>query len=325
VAKWPVVWLKRGIVFVAVAAGLLAAVGFVKQRRFEGRCRDRAWPGALLPAPGGPVHVWCEGAGEPLVLLEASGLGNAMQYDRVLRAVAPRTSACAWDRPGMGLSPPTTGGTLAPDQGERILAALSKAGRRGPLVVVGASAGGLTSLYLARQHADRVVGAVLVDALGPDAVDRFDEPFRKLAASARRAAWAARLGVLTTIDPLRLSEPDACLTYRPEVFEATSLMLSTLAESARLVARCPPLSETMPLIVLRHGRPGDLVGTAASVEAQAAAEPIWIDLQERLAAQSRVGQLRVVAQSGHLIANEQPEAVVKAIFDVLDRLPARQE
>src|SRR5262249_41581636 len=154
----------------------------------------------------------------PVVLLESSGLGNATQYAEILRALAPRTTACGWDRPGMGLSPPTAGGTSVPDQGERILAALSAAGRTGPMVVVGASAGGLVSLYLARRHPERVVGVVLVDALGPNAVPRFAEPFARLAASARRAAWAARFGLLATLDPFHLSEPDACLTYRPEVF-----------------------------------------------------------------------------------------------------------
>jgi pimeloyl-ACP methyl ester carboxylesterase len=309
---------KRGLASVLVGVGLLAIVGSVKQRRFEAHCTARNWPGAMVRTPGEPVHVWCEGTGDPVVLLEASGLGSSMQYRHILPAVAQRTTACAWDRPGMGLSPPTPGAASAPDQGERILAALSESGRHGQLVVVGASAGGLVSLYLARRHPERVVGIVLVDGLVPDAVDKFAKPLAKLATSARRAAWAARFGLLATIDPLKLSAEDACLTYRYEVLAATSDFLSALSESARSVRRSPPLPERMPLIVLRHSRAGDLVGSAASYAEQVDAEPTWVRLQEDLAAQSRVAQLRVVEGSGHLITNERPDAVIAAVGDVLD-------
>ena len=290
---------KRGLVSVLVGAGLLAIVGSVKQWRFEARCAARNWPGTMVRTPTGPVHVWCEGTGDPVVLFEASGLGSSIQYRPVLQAVALRTTACSWDRPGMGLSPPTRGAASAPEQGERILAALSASGRNGQLVVVGASAGGLISLYLARRHPVRVVGVVLVDALAPDAVNQFAKPLAKLATSARRASWAARFGLLAAINPMKLSAEDACLTYRSDVLGSTSDFLSALAESARIVRVSPPLPERMPLIVLRHGRAGNLVGSAEPYVEQVAAEPNWVRLQEHLAAQSRVAQLRVVEGSGH--------------------------
>jgi pimeloyl-ACP methyl ester carboxylesterase len=314
--------VKRALIPVAAVVGLLVAIVLGHQRHFEAGCATQTRPGTLVPAPGGPVNVWCEGRGWPLVLLEASGLGNAAQYERVLHAVGRRTTACAWDRPGMGSSPLTTGGTTVPDQGERILAALSNSARSGPLITVGASEGGLISLYLARQHPESVVGVVLVDALGPEAVERFSAPLAKVASSSRWAALGGRLGLLSLLNPLHLSEADACMTYWPEVFDASTDLMSRLPESARLVQRCPPLSPRMPLVVLRHGQPGNLVGTAASAEEQVAAEPTWIALQQKLAAQSRAGRLRVVPRSGHLIAVEQPEAVVQAIDDVLDEVGA---
>jgi pimeloyl-ACP methyl ester carboxylesterase len=312
---------KRALIPAAAVVGLIVAVVLGHQRHFESGCAAQTRPGSLMSAPGGAVNVWCEGRGWPLVLLEASGLGDATQYERVMHAVGRRTTVCAWDRPGMGSSPTTTGKTSAPEQGERILAALSNSALSGPLVTVGASAGGLVSLYLARQHPDRVVGMVLVDALGPEAVERFAAPLAKVASSARWGAVGGRLGLLSLLNPLHLSERDACMTYWPEVFDAATDLLNGLPESARLVKSCPPLSPRMPLIVLRHGRPGDLVtGAGASAAEQAAAEPTWIALQQSLAAQSRDGRLRVVPKSGHLIAVEQPEAVVQAIDDVLDEI-----
>ena len=309
------------LLFLLLLGGVILTVGVVNQRRFEAQCRGRSWPGTFLPAPGGSVHVWCKGTGDPVVLLEASGLGNVMQYERVLDELALRATACAWDRPGMGLSPPTEAGTSAPDQGERILAALDAGGIKGPLVVVGASAGGLISLYLARRHPERVVGVVLVDALGPEAVTRFAEPFARLAASARQATWAARFGLMRAVNPMHLGDRDACLTYRPAVFAATAELLSNLPESARLVNLSPPLVETMPLVVLRHGRAGDLVAGAATFDEQVAIEPAWVALQEKLAAQSKRGRLVVIENSGHLIAAEQPMAIVQAVQEVIAAAP----
>jgi hypothetical protein len=42
-------------------------------------------------------------------------------------------------------------------------------------------------------------------------------------------------------------------------------------------------------------------------------------LQQDLASRSSRGELRKAEQSGHDIPNEQPEAVVRAVHDVLDR------
>jgi hypothetical protein len=78
------------------------------------------------------------------------------------------------------------------------------------------------------------------------------------------------------------------------------------------------MSKSMPLIVLRHGRAGDLVGSAATFEEQKAAEPAWRSFQEGLTSQSGRGRLRVVEDSGHLITNERPDAVVTAVRDVLE-------
>jgi pimeloyl-ACP methyl ester carboxylesterase len=311
--------VRVSLLLLAVA-GAVVVVGVSAQRAFERRCRERAWPGALVPTPAGPVHLWCEGEGQPIVLLEASGLGNALQYERVLPELARHTTTCAWDRPGMGQSPPGAAAGSAPAQGEQILAALAQQRIVGPLVVVGASAGGLVSLALARCHPERVVGAVLVDAVGPDAAGPLAAPFRRLEATTRRAAWAARLGWLRVLDPFHLPEPEACLTYRPSVFAAASDLLAGFGASARAVSRCGPLAGTMPLVVLRHGRVGDLVGAAASPEEQRAFEPTWVALQEGLARQSTRGQLRVVAGSGHLIVDERPDVVVQAVHDVLDTL-----
>jgi len=100
-------------------------------------------------------------------------------------------------------------------------------------------------------------------------------------------------------------------TYRPEVFAATSQLLSDLAESARFVGACRTMSRPMPRASPRPDRRSRRVGRKA-------AEPARRSFQEELASQSSRGQLRVIDDSGHLTANERPEAVVPAVEDVLE-------
>jgi pimeloyl-ACP methyl ester carboxylesterase len=317
----------RWLIGVAGFIGLLAAAVYGHQKRFEARCSTRVSPGSMVLVHGESVNVWCQGAGDPLVLMEASELGGSLEYERVLRSVARRTTACAWDRPGMGLSPPTKSGTSVPEQGERIMTALAimgKTGAYGRIVTVGASAGGLVSLYLARQYPKQVVGVVLVDAIGPEAVDRLPGQIARLGREARLAAVGAHLGLLPIIDPLNLSDADACETYWPENFDASADLLSGLPESVRLLRKTPPLPPTTQLVVLRHGRQGDFLGNGVNFEEQSAMEPAWASLQQNLAATSKLGRSRVIARSGHRIHVEQPESVVQAIDDVIDTVGLRR-
>jgi hypothetical protein len=57
--------MKRLLIAAVGVVALMPVVGLVLRRRFEARCARLPLRGALVPAPGGPVHLWCEGAGAP--------------------------------------------------------------------------------------------------------------------------------------------------------------------------------------------------------------------------------------------------------------------
>ena len=72
------------------------------------------------------------------------------------------------------------------------------------------------------------------------------------------------------------------------------------------------------MIVLGHGRP--LHGPKKVTEEVAVArERIWRELQEDLAKRSTHGEFRVAEQSEHYIHLDQPELVIQAIRDVLQK------
>jgi pimeloyl-ACP methyl ester carboxylesterase len=69
--------------------------------------------------------------------------------------------------------------------------------------------------------------------------------------------------------------------------------------------------EEMPLIVLTQGRPSSPSSAALGVL------PGWIDLQRRFAQRSHRGRQVLVPDSGHGMPEEAPDAIVRAVREVV--------
>jgi hypothetical protein len=93
--------------------------------------------------------------------------------------------------------------------------------------------------------------------------------------------------------------------------------------SVRELRSAPPLAPDVPLIVLTHARPVGFLPPGYE-EVEAAFEPEWRDLQQRLARRSTWGVWRVVPGSDHLIAGSQPHAVAAAVSEMIDLAAQRQ-
>src|SRR5207247_2892424 len=82
--------------------------------------------------------------------------------------VAKFTRVCSYDRAGTGYSDPGPSPRTARRIGQELAQLLDRTGISGPLVLVGASIGGLFVRVFASEHGERVVGLVLVDASHED-------------------------------------------------------------------------------------------------------------------------------------------------------------
>jgi len=270
--------------------------------------------------------VMCAGSGAPAVLIEASGLGTALQSAAVQRELAATQRVCSYDRAGLGWSDPSPYPATAEAMDSDLEQLLARLHLPAPLILVASSAGGLPLELYAREHPDRVAGLVWVDALSADALDRVPEIHRlqHSACLAREAAW---LGAIRLIDPLHLksaANPEAArtvaLTYRRRTLDAACSMTRSFDESAGQIRRAPDLRSSIPAIVLVHGEPRD-IDPGASAGDLAQLEPKWRAAQAQFAGRFTRSKLVVVEQSGHLIVNERPDVVVGAIRDV-QGLPA---
>lgn len=178
--------------YVAVG-GLMSAAGAPKPR------------GQMVEIePGRTLRLVCEGprSDRPVVWLEAGAFGFAADWGGTQEALtAAGWRSCAYDRAGMGYSPPgpkpRDGIAIATDFEKLVVAS----GEPGPYILVGHSMAGLRLREFAGRNPDKVAGLVLVDAATPEAAQSprmraFIDLFANL------SKWAARGASIGLYKPL---------------------------------------------------------------------------------------------------------------------------
>jgi pimeloyl-ACP methyl ester carboxylesterase len=293
-------------------------------------------------ADGREIHFVCMGTGSPTVILTA-GLGDwAAGWKEVQPTLARTTRACAWDRPGFGLSDASsvrqTVATTTADLEEAL-----ESGPEGPYVMVGHSLGSYESLLFTDRHGNAVVGMVLVDPSIPDQFAGYarvapliDEQMKVTMAAGvaemRKCAADLRDGTVAPAkpDPAGCPRPipsaypaalrEAIGRLRgPERLETVASFNATVAESAALVVNPARNYGDMPLIVLTATDLGfPPPGAAPDLLAQGTALIEVINLgHDELAALSTRGVNARVPGATHAIQEVRPQVVIDAIVAVV--------
>lgn len=149
--------------------------------------------------PAAPLFVDCRGAAtaSPTVVLEAGAFGTSADWDLVLDDLAKGGRACAYDRAGLGRSPPDDRGLDVLSRARELAALLDSLGETHPIILVGHSNGALYAEAFAHLFPDRVAGLVYVNGVGSADLD--DPVLLDQLAQERRlsdlAVVAARLGL----------------------------------------------------------------------------------------------------------------------------------
>lgn len=217
------------------------------------------------------------------------------------------------------------------DRATELHRVLTAGGISGPYILVAHSYGALIAQYFVREHRNDVVGLVLVDAADEEfvyspaflqAAPGETSAFKQLARTMRfgiRRLWFARmtqaeqskeLGVAPALlDRIGLTTAGLSSQSAYEYADEMASFLLTPVEMRR--SGTPGSLGTLPLVVIKHGRP--FAGSMASME------QAWNDAQNRLAKLSERSELIVAHRSGHEIYRDEPEAVVAAIQRVLGR------
>jgi pimeloyl-ACP methyl ester carboxylesterase len=244
-------------------------------------------PARLVSIGGGrSLYLQCAGSAGPTVVLEAGFGGNTLNWRDVQPQLGRTTRTCAYDRAGLGNSPPMPGVHDAQNEIDDLQRLLSAAHIKPPYVLVGHSYGGILVRLFASQHPDEAVGVVLVDARGRDATRR-------------------QLAIL----PKSQIPPVLAMPVQDGV---------DVAASEALASRVRSLGAT-PLAVVTAGKHDAEWGQLLPRDRAQAFDRLWTTMQDELA-QLSSNHLHVIAlRSDHFIQriDGQPDVVIRAVEAVV--------
>lgn len=283
---------------------------------------------------GRHLNLRCSGSGPQTVMLEAGAIANSSTWYKVQPLLAAHARVCAYDRAGFGFS---SEGPLPRNLDADVAdlhALIHRAGLTTPLVMVGHSLGSnIVRKYASRYPAD--VGAmVLIDPPAQD-IGRFAPDWQKDedALSVQRFAFLHRCEAaaekhelpssdaelshcLGKADPLASAELNAvnlALKSKPAFWHT---VLSVLQDNALVFKQPVAAREThgsMPLIVLSAAN----TYTDALPRDRKGLEEARSHTQAQIVATSSHGTLVHVPDTSHDIQIDKPEAVAKAVMQVL--------
>lgn len=329
-------WLIRlaGLVLllVMIGAGYQSVGTAIDQARYPP-------PGDLINVGGHQLHLYCLGEGSPTVILEAAGLGWSLYWNRVQPDLAKVTRVCSYDRAGLGWSEsgpsPRTGQRIA----RELHTLLARAGIAGPYVLVGHSLGGFIIRLYRQTHPADVAGMVLVDAGHERQFEQ--EEFRKFVAPGKIAfpivgavTWLGVTRLLMAFDllpPLFAQQEDKMASdIRPMLragwaqtryFATMADEAAALEETCLQVRRADPLGD-LPLTILTATGPTWWPDMPSDLD-QVKFRRMWLQWQTDLTKLSTNSRHVFADQSSHFINFDQPELVVGAVREMVERLPQK--
>jgi pimeloyl-ACP methyl ester carboxylesterase len=307
-----------GRIALVVLILLLGLVTFLLIREAITRSKYRAEyppPGRMVSLETHDIHLYCVGTGSPTVVFESDlDQYGSLSWDSVQGEIGKFTRACSYNRAGIMWSEPgprpRDGETIATE----LAAVLDAAGEEGPYVLVGHAFGGAYARIFAGQNPDAVCGMVLVDSSHPDQLARFAEVglekeipekqirplillFSHLGMPGRYKGNIYHLSP-DVYDPVQAFLPESSMAWFDESVKAPN----TLAQAGQY----EHLGD-IPLIILAAAR--------SSQDLQKE----WLELQQELTLLSDNSELRALQQAGHYIQFDQPQEVVEAVRDVVQR------
>jgi pimeloyl-ACP methyl ester carboxylesterase len=281
-------------------------------------------PGKFYVVNGYQMHLYCTGSGSPTVVFEGGRGDDWLYWQKVQPELAKTTRVCSYDRAGLGWSDPQPGARDAVHIAAQLHSLLQQAGETGPLILVGASAGGFYVREYVATYPNEIAGIVLVDASVPEQVEALpdakdSEAKRKQRHRMATVEWLketsgwARLsgqckgeverGLETYMD---LAAAEAC---RPSFAASWLGEWDDFWRSGEEAAHAPCCGN-LPLLVISQDpdrpKPGWSTQSLAAI-------PIWAGLQENLKKLSLRSRRIIARNSGHHIMIDRPDIIISNV------------
>lgn len=288
---------------------------------------------------GQRLNLYCIGSGSPAVIFD-SGLGDAtIPWALVQPAIAKKTTACSFDRAGLGFSDAARRPSTPINQSEDLHALLQAAGIKPPYVLVGHSMAGMNVRVYADKYPDEVVGMVVVDgshedqstrswAIGkPGRKDVYDAYLRDMhacIADAEKGLVKGTPAYKKCVDDSTDDRFSAAINAAQEKYAITPKWQAAVAserenvfyESATETRATRKHFGDMPIIVLTHS-PFPKANDETQDERNQRTL-LWEDMHTQVAAMSTRGINIIVPNSTHYIQLDRPQVVIDAVLQAVN-------
>lgn len=308
-----------------------------------GQAADAAFatPHQQVDIGGRKLNLYCSGAGATTVVFDSPSGDAGWAWFKVQPEVAKHTRACIYDRAGLGFSDPAPRANTSANAVEDLHKALAAAGIKPPYLLVGNSLGGSNAQVFTYRYPAEVKGLVLVEPQTENETARLD----KVTGGKIKQIY----GMVKQQDQYCLGEAQKgfkadsesmanCIGNPPEFYGralGAAVQKSQMAKSywrtradeynaidtsdAQLRALRKPFGD-LPLLVLTRGVSPYAVPGKPQSALNKAMEDENEKIHKELAALSTKGKQRVVPGASHTIQADKPEAVAKAVLEVLGQI-----
>ena len=288
-----------------------------------------------FPPPGTVVnglHVRNLGTGQPAVVFESGLANSSLSWSLIQPEIAKSTATYSYDRAGIGWSEVSRAGRSLQEMSANLHKVLDTLQVPRPFILVGHSFGGLIARFYANSFSGELAGLVLIDPATPE---EWMSPNRQQSWRLQRAVFFTRAaGVLACFGIVRFGL--WLLLLRKKDSPGPISRFSTTLQRIRFeVRKIPP--DVLPFVRAHWSRPRFYWAMAAHIQALPSCAravsscrlpeqlPITVlsgahQPPERVAEHRALATRHVMATaSAHFIHFDQPELVVQAIHEMLQR------
>lgn len=321
-------WLKRILLAILGLIAMVILIGFTYEHaaRYIVK-RQIPVKGELIDVGGHRLNINIKGEGGPLVVFE-SGFDNvgSLVWNPVQEEISKFNITASYDRAGILFSERGRNPKTAENMADELHTLLKKAGQKGPYILVGHSAAGLTLRLFVAKYPDEVLGVILVDASHPDQFSRMQKVFESMPMK-QSPKWVEKFACETGIvrfqvrnltffdsslgDSLNIITRKLFPKSYPIVSEETGNAMAIRDEVENITS-----FGDIPLIVIT-GTGESRRASFPNDEIAQQFEEIWMELQNDLLTLSTNSEHILADKSGHYVQLDQPEVVVNAIEKLL--------